>query len=348
MFFAQSATLLNQTSIIERQTTTQLKGIVLGVDKSRRGASRYLIKPISLEGLEDDEIPRRLRISSVAKHKEILPGETISGLVRVQPVSGPVYPGGYDFSFFAWYEGMGGSGFFMGKPTQKKTTHVLGYSEQFTVLVNRMRIVVEKRILQAMPNDTGKIAVALVTGNKTYIPNDVQESLRKTGLAHILAISGLHMALVTLTVIWCIRLVLAFLPNLVLHHPIKKWAVCAGFLSATGYLMLSGGAITMRSVAISAVIILVLNPQSLLSPGFQMSFAAVTALVAGYEILNKRRKSQAENSFVPVSNCAIWSISKSYCNANRQHHYYALCALFCSINALWLGVYSIKRSINRY
>jgi len=50
-----------------------------------------------------------------------------------------------------------------------------------------------------------------VTGNKTYIPNDVQESLRKTGLAHILAISGLHMALVTLTVIWCIRLVLAFL-----------------------------------------------------------------------------------------------------------------------------------------
>jgi len=110
MFFAQSATLLNQTSIIERQTTTQLKGIVLGVDKSRRGASRYLIKPISLEGLEDDEIPRRLRISSVAKHKEILPGETISGLVRVQPVSGPVYPGGYDFSFFAWYEGMGGSG----------------------------------------------------------------------------------------------------------------------------------------------------------------------------------------------------------------------------------------------
>jgi len=168
MFFAQSATLLNQTSIIERQTTTQLKGIVLGVDKSRRGASRYLIKPISLEGLEDDEIPRRLRISSVAKHKEILPGETISGLVRVQPVSGPVYPGGYDFSFFAWYEGMGGSGFFMGKPTQKKTTHVLGYSERFTVLVNRMRIAVEKRILQTMPNDTGKIAVALVTGNKTY------------------------------------------------------------------------------------------------------------------------------------------------------------------------------------
>jgi len=100
-------------------------------------------------------------------------------------------------------------------------------------------------------------------------------------------------------------------------------------------------AITMRSVAISAVIILVLNPQSLLSPGFQMSFAAVTA----FNCWNG-------NSFFCCmafsSGCAIWSISKSYCNANRQHHYYALCALFCSINALWLGVYSIKRSINRY
>lgn len=324
MFFAQSATLLNQTPIIERQITTQMQGVVLGVDKSRRGASRYLIKPVILEGLKVENMPRRLRVSAAAKHEEMLPGEAITGLVRLQPVSGPVYPGGYDFSFFVWHEGMGGSGFFMGRPSKAQTNHLLGGGEQFTVLVNKMRIAVEKRILKAMPDATGKIAVALVTGNKTYIPNDVQETLRKTGLAHILAISGLHMALVTLTVIWCIRLALVFLPTLALNYPIKKWAVCAGFVSATGYLMLSGAgiatqrawvmisvmllavlmdkrAITMRSVAISAVIILVLNPQSLLSPGFQMSFAAVTALVAGYEVLNKRRKAQAENTFAPVS-----------------------------------------------
>lgn len=332
MFFAQFATLIHQTPIIERQTTTQLQGVVLGVDQSRRGAARYLIKPVSLEGLDKSEIPKRLRVSSAAKNSEILPGETITGLVRLQPVSGPVYPGGYDFSFFAWHQGMGASGFFMGRPSKSAVNHDLNVSEQFIIHINRIRLSVEKRILKAMPDATGKIAVALVTGNKTYIPSDVQDSLRKTGLAHILAISGLHMALVTLTLIWCIRLGLAFLPKLVLRYPIKKWAVCAGFVSATGYLMLSGAgvatqrawvmisvmllavlmdkrAITMRSVAISAVIILIINPQSLLSPGFQMSFAAVTSLVAGYEFLNKRRKAQAENTFTPVSQSLITRVS---------------------------------------
>lgn len=335
MFFAQTATLLNHTPIIERQITTQMQGVVLGVDQSRRGAARYLIKPISLKGLESENTPRRLRVSAAAKHEEMLPGEIITGLVRLQPVSGPVYPGGYDFSFFSWHEGMGGSGFFMGRPSKVQAKHALGLGEQFTILVNKMRIAVETRILKAMPDATGKIAVALVTGNKTYIPSDVQETLRKTGLAHILAISGLHMALVTLTVIWCIRLALVFMPTLALRYPIKKWAVCAGFVSATGYLMLSGTgiatqrawvmicvmllavlmdkrAITMRSVAISAVIILVLNPQSLLSPGFQMSFAAVTALVAGYEVLNKKRKAKAENTFVPVSQNLIVKVSSGF------------------------------------
>jgi len=324
MLTAQVATITKQTASLERQITTQMQGVVLGVDQSRRGAARYLIKPIYVEKLIGKELPRRFRISAAAKHDRMLPGETITGLARLQPISGPVYPGGYDFSFFSWHQGMGGSDFFMGRPVKADTSHKFDWRDTFLIHVNRMRIGVEKRIIKAMPDDTGKIAVALVTGNKTHIPGDVQETLRKTGLAHILAISGLHMALVTLTIIWCIRFKLSFIPSLVLKYPIKKWAVCAGFISATGYLMLSGAgiatqrawimisvmlfavlldrrAITMRSVAISAVIILLINPESLLSPGFQMSFAAVAALVAGYETINKRRKASAEDRFVPVS-----------------------------------------------
>ncbi len=324
MLAAQTATKLNHTPMLERQTTTQMQAVILSVDQSRRGAARYFVKPIMLEGFKASKIPRRLRVSAAAKHKRMRPGEVISGLVRLQPVSGAVYPGGYDFSFFAWHEGMGGSGFFMGQPKKLEESYSISLGEQFTIHVNNMRIAVENRILKAMPSTTGKIAIALVTGNKTHIPAETQNSLRKTGLAHILAISGLHMALVTLTVIWCIRFALVFIPSLALRYPIKKWAVCAGFVSATTYLMLSGAgiatqrawvmisvmllavlmdrrAITMRSVAISAIIILLINPQSLLSPGFQMSFAAVCSLVAGYEALNNRRKLQAENIFIPVN-----------------------------------------------
>ncbi len=323
MLVAQLATLNHQTPMLERQITVDLEGLVLGVDRSRRGALRYLVRPTKLGEIVKQELPKRIRLSSIAKHQAFLPGESIKGLARLQPVSGPVYPNGYDFSFFAWHKGMGGSGFFMGKPSKGTINIAPSLGEKFTIQVNKMRLSVEQRLLNSMPNNTGKIAVALVTGNKTYIPEDIQESLRKTGLAHILAISGLHMALVTLTVIWGIRFLLVNISTIALRYPIKKWSVAAGFISATTYLMLSGAgiatqrawvmicvmllavlmdrrAITMRSVAISAVIILCLNPQSLLSPGFQMSFAAVTALVAGYEAINKRRKLKSDTQFIPI------------------------------------------------
>ena len=326
MLVAKIATDINPTPIIERQITGEITGLVLSVDQSRRGASRYLIKPVHIAGISDQGLPKKLRLSSVAKGVDAKPGDILTGLARIQPISGPVYPGGYDFSFFAWHEGLGGSGFFMGKPAKDEGLVRMTLFERATVFINYSRISVEQRILRAIPGTGGDVAVALVTGNKSRIPEEVQNSLRATGLAHILAISGLHMALVTLTVIWIVRGALSLFPVLALNYPIKKWAVCIGFLSATTYLMLSGAgiatqrawvmisvmllsvlmdrrAITMRSVAVSALIILVISPQSLFSPGFQMSFSAVTALVAGYEIINKRRRQKYREKFrQPVTN----------------------------------------------
>jgi len=333
MFSAKLSTLTNPTAIIERQLTGEITGTVIFVDQNRRGSPRYIVQPNSLSDLEKVQIPHRVRLSAASKHSVFLPGDVISGIVRLQPVSGPVYPGGYDFSFFSWFEGMGGSGFFMGAPMKIDADRFLDWKSKFEVLVNQFRIGIEKRISASLPGVTGGVAIALVTGNKSGIPEDVQQSLRNTGLAHILAISGLHMALVTLTVIWLIRFLAAQVPYCVLHYPVKKYAVCAGFFSATFYLFISGGgiatqrawvmisvmllallmdrrAITMRSVSISALIILILNPQSLLAPGFQMSFAAVASLVAGYEVLNKRRRLRAENTIIPVRNHWFFRVIK--------------------------------------
>lgn len=304
----------NAAPIIERQVTTMINGIVLNVDQNRRGSPRYLVKPLMMEGLDASNLPKMIRASALAKHEAILPGDAISGRIRLQPVTGPAYPGGYDFSFFAWQNGLGGSGFFMGKPESGATVlSELELGEWLQVRINLVRKAIEARIKKALPDYTGGIAVALITGNRTGIPQDAQEALRKTGLAHILAISGLHMALVSLTLIATIRFLLSRNTHLVLHYPIKKWAVVAGFMSATVYLFLSGGSvatqrawimisvmllailldrkgITIRSVVISAIIILLVSPSSLLSPGFQMSFAAVTSLVAGYEMINHHRQ----------------------------------------------------------
>ena len=320
MTVSKLAVIRAETPQIERQITAIVIGDVLAVDSNRRGSPRLTIIPRSIEGLEEAHLPRKLRLSIASKDFEVNPGDRISGLARIQPVSGPALPGGYDFSFFAWFEGMGGSGFFMGKPKRVIGAAELSLPEAGLAQINSIRLAIRDRIKMALPGSAGDIAVALIIGDRTGIDEDIQESLRNTGLAHILAISGLHMALVTLTVIGAVRYLLAFFPALVLHYPIKKWAVLAGFISSTVYLFLSGAgvatqrawimisvmmlaalldrrAITMRSVAVSAIIILCLDPQSLFAPGFQMSFAAVAALVAGYEAINHRRQYRARRIF---------------------------------------------------
>ncbi|MEO1142644.1 MAG: ComEC/Rec2 family competence protein, partial [Pseudomonadota bacterium] len=327
MLAAKIAVLNSVTPVIEKRMIAEVSGIVLNVDQNRRGASRYLIRPQAVSGLNADEMPLRLRISASSKHDKLLPGDTIKGLANIQPVSGPVMPGSYDFAFFAWFNGLGGSGYFMGPPVMGKKLAEPNLSDWLHVLVNRFRSRIEQRIRSALPDETGHVAIALVTGNKSGITEPIRQALRNTGLAHILAISGLHMALVTLTVVALIRHAMANIPSVALVKPVKKIAVCFGFVSATGYLMISGWgvatqrawimisvmllavlldrrAITMRSVATAATIILLIRPESLFSPGFQMSFAAVTSLVAGYELITKYRFERRD--IHPYANQTCW------------------------------------------
>jgi competence protein ComEC len=137
--------------------------------------------------------------------------------------------------------------------------------------------------------------------------------MRDSGLAHILSISGLHMVIMAGTVFWLVRALLALVPGLALRYPIKKWAAASALGAASFYLLLSGAAVptvrswimmsivliavmldrpalTMRNVALAALAILIVSPESLFDPSFEMSFAAVIALVALYEWLSKRER----------------------------------------------------------
>lgn len=326
MTAAQVRTGLNAGAVIGGQIRAEVSGTVLDVDRNSRGKPRYTIRPDRIGDLTLEELPPKIRLSASSPHEAMSPGQRIEGLAQLQGFSGPAMPGGYDFGFFNWYEGLGGTGFFLGAPKSAPVA-----AEQATVTRQRLsnwlartRIAITNRIRAGLPGEPGDIAVALITGDRTGIDQETSESLRKSGLAHILAISGLHMALVTLTVIGALRFVFALSPELALRYPVRKWAAAAGFAAATIYLLLSGAgiatqrawimiavmlaatmldrrALTMRNVSIAALIILVLAPQSLLLPGFQMSFAAVAALVAAYEGWNgwrRRRSSRKESASV--------------------------------------------------
>lgn len=293
-------------AVPQADVTAHVRGIVLASDLTRRGAARYLIKPLTIEGFSPAELPGRIRISGGKSSPGDATGSVVSGLARLRPLPAPLYPGGYDFAYHGWLNGLGMTGFFMGVPMlETALPAVPGWRERAVIFQNRVREKTAARIRTGLEGQAGHVAVALITGDRSGLSEPTQESLRRTGLAHILAISGLHMALVALTVIWLVRQCLLFVPGLAERHAIKKWAIGAGFGAATLYLFLAGTsvatqrawimlsvmmlaamldrqAITMRSVAIAALIVLAIAPSSLFQPGFQMSFAAVAALVAAY------------------------------------------------------------------
>jgi competence protein ComEC len=262
-----------------------------------------------MERVAADRLPQTLRITLRGKAPAEV-GDAVSLVARVQPPSGPALPGAYDFALGAFYQRIGGIGFAYGnaKPAELGPAPL---DIQLIAPLAHLRETIRRRIVEALPGEEGAIAAALVMGDQGGVPDETQDDMRASGLGHVLSISGLHMALVAGWTFWFLRALFALSPSLALRRPIKKWAALGGLAAATFYLGLSGGgvatdrsyimtailflailagrrALTLRNVALAAIAILAVYPESILSVSFQMSFAATIALVAGYEAIARR------------------------------------------------------------
>ncbi len=310
---AQVRTSLVSTQTMPRPVIADVRGVVVAAERRANGSIRYTIT-LSGEGAyfrtrSGRSRPRRVRATARSGSTVFQPGETIAGKVRVGPLSGPAYPGAYDFGFQTWFSGISGSGFFLGTPQRSNGNHVIVLSAG--LWLNRIRNKVATIVRSSLPDGAGALAIALIVGDRSGIDEETAEALRRSGLAHILAISGLHMALVASTVLYSTRWLLALNSVLVLHYPVRKWAAATALLATTFYLGLSGAnvsaqrayvmvsimliavlfdrrALTMRNVVIAALVVLTITPEAIFAPGFQMSFAAVAALIATYEVLSQR------------------------------------------------------------
>lgn len=296
--------------VLPREMTVEVTGWVAEREATARGGARVRIAVSGIAGLARERTPEAVRVTIRAGADQIRVGDSITVLARLRPPGGPVMPGGFDFGRADFYDGIGAVGFAYGAAKPADIGPPLWPIAAAKPLAD-LRETIRRRILAVLPGDTGEVAAALVMGDKRGISERTQEAMRASGLGHILAISGLHMALVAGSAFWLIRALLALSPGLALSRPIKKWAAAGALGVATFYLMISGGsvatqrawimlavilfavmldrrAITLRNVAIAAMIVLVLEPESLLTASFQMSFAATLALVAGYEALRDR------------------------------------------------------------
>ena len=260
-----------------------------------------------LDRVQSDRIPRgltpeRVRITARYGADRVMAGDRVTLLAILQPPPSPSLPGGYDFARAAWFSRIGAVGYSLGAP--RSVTPATERSA--TTAIARIRQVATQRILAGSAPGAAPVAAALMTGERRAIPEDVLADMRDSGLAHLLAISGLHIGLVAGLVFFVVRLLLAAIEPVALLYPIKKFAAAAAILGAFLYLLISGApipteraflmvaislgavlidrtAISLRLVAIAGAIVLLLSPESLLSASFQMSFAAVVALVAVYE-----------------------------------------------------------------
>ncbi|MFK7868298.1 MAG: ComEC/Rec2 family competence protein [Roseobacter sp.] len=299
-----------------------IEGRLIDIDRSASDAVRLTLDTVVLERVSTEQTPTRVRISlhgdqSLSVTPE--PGMRIMTTGHLSPPGGPVEPGGFDFQRHAWFKQLGAVGY--------TRVPVLALEEpvpgDLGLLVFRIRTVAAARILEVLPSDTGGFAVAITTGARSAISQDALENLRASNLAHLLAISGLHMGLLTGFVFAMLRIMIALVPYFALRVEGRKIAAVGSLIVASGYLALSGGnvaterafimvavalcavminrrAISLRSVAIAAIIVLALRPEALLSPGFQMSFAATTALVAVFGYMRDNRISMGPKWAKPV------------------------------------------------
>jgi competence protein ComEC len=292
---------------VERPFAVELSGRVLERESRAELRPRIVLDRLQYEA-NARAMPARIRVTLGSKAELPPLGARIAIMARLMPVPGPSVPGGYDPRRAAFFEGIGASGFALGAWRLEQAPRA-----SLDLAISQVRTVMVARILAAEPGEAGAVAAALLVGERGALSAETNDSLRVSGLAHILSISGLHMMLIGGTAFFLVRALLALSPALALTRPIRKWAACAALLIVTLYLALSGGgaatlrayvmavimfaamlvdrpAISMRNLAIAAFVVLALEPESVTEPGFQMSFAAVAALIAGWEAWSERRR----------------------------------------------------------
>ena len=267
----------------------------------------------------DARLPPRIRvnIADADRPAGLMPGARLALRARLLPPAGAAVPGGYDFARVAWFQRIGATG--KALPGLRVIAPAPVVRDGWAAIRARMSAHIQTRL----PAAAGGFATALATGDQGALPLDDAEAMRRSGLAHLLSVSGLHVtAVVAATMVILLRL-MALSPWAALRLPLPLIAAAGGAGAGVAYTLLTGAevptirscvaavlvlagiaigreAVTLRLVAAGALFVLALWPEALAGPSFQLSFAAVTAIVALAEWPAARRLFQpADDGFLP-------------------------------------------------
>jgi competence protein ComEC len=284
---ARPAVLLLEGRVLERedQPSDDRLRLTLAVRDNDTGTARKVRVNVPLAGLGDDGIPATLAEGAVVRLR-----------ARLMPPASPMLPGSYDFARAAWFQGLSATGSMVGPLT------VIRAAPKSAGLASLQRALAE-HVRGQVPGSPGAIAAAFASGDRGGITEADEAAMRDSGLTHLLSISGLHVsAVIAAAYVAALRL-LALWPALALRVRLPVVAAGAGALAGLGYTLLTGAevptvrscvaallvlgalalgrdALSLRMVAVAAGFVLLLWPESAVGPSFQMSFAAVLAIIA--------------------------------------------------------------------
>ena len=294
--------------ILQKKSIVTVTGTVL--EKSAGAKStKIVLGELSFSGKKVIPELRYIRLSVRSKVENIEPGTIVTAKAVLLPPPPPAYAGGFDFQRHSYYQSIGAVGYTISKINNNAVADDGWIGIKRLSSVSRTHLA--DFVMRNGPPETAGFIIAILTGDKGAIPKQQLDDMRHSGLAHLLAISGLHMGMIGGLIFFLSRLIYASWPYFALNYPIKKIAAVTALIGLACYLFVSGmsvsairafimisaffvaicvdrSALSFRMVAIAALIILILFPESLMSASFQMSFAAVFALIALYEAVGGR------------------------------------------------------------
>jgi competence protein ComEC len=314
---AQVRAIAVYTPILAKEIkVSQVTGTIESVeDLPGEQGKRILLYDVTVEKLPPERTPVKLRLT-VKKEDELKPGMRGAFLAHLNPPSPPVAPGAFDFQRYLYFQQIGGVGFIF---------KVLNLSQNIQSPlahgIENLRNAIAARIGAAVSKNEAPMSIAFVTGQRAAITKADNTAMQNAGLSHLISISGLHIGLFSAFIFFTVRLFLACIPGMALRHPIKKYAAILAFLGACFYTMLAGASIptdrslitigiayvailldrspmSLRLLACAAFLLLLVAPESLITASFQMSFAAVAALIIVFDALRPWiAKMQAQAGF---------------------------------------------------
>jgi competence protein ComEC len=303
---------------------------------------RVTLRDVDIKDQPRNATPPRIRIRTVVAQPELRIGQKVGGVASLAAPAGPAEPGAFNFRRQAFFDDLGATGFGFGRLKilkEPKESRFGGVTLAIADWIDATRSAIAQRIRGQLPEATGAIAIALTVGDQTALRAADLNAMRDSGLAHLLSISGLHIAIAAGLFFFGLRFALAFVPWIALRYPVKKWAAALAIVAAALYAGLAGwtpptqrslvmwgmaflaiildrSPISLQLVAWAAVAILLFQPDTLLGASFQMSFAAVFALVVVFDRLGPwfaaRRQSWGEGAswdaklFAVVGNALLW------------------------------------------